>query len=86
MKWIEIKMRELGVSTHSGYQLTAFMDNTAMVTVHTAQRGDTTHVQHCITMAHAVASISSHGPRDGSSHTAQHVPACMYGQGELQGL
>ena len=40
MKWIEIKMRELGVSTHSGYKLTAFMDNTAMVTVHTAQRGD----------------------------------------------
>ncbi|CAL5223258.1 g5742 [Coccomyxa viridis] len=39
MKWIEIKMRELGVSTHSGYKLAAFMDNTAMVTVHTAQRG-----------------------------------------------
>ena len=39
MKWIEIKMRELGVSTHSSYKLTAFMDNTAMVTVHTAQRG-----------------------------------------------
>ncbi len=40
MKWIEIKMRELGVSTHSGYKLAAFMDNTAMVTVHTAQRGE----------------------------------------------
>ena len=39
MKWIEIKMRELGVSTHSGYRVTAFLDNTAMVTVHTAQRG-----------------------------------------------
>jgi len=39
MKWIEIKMRELGVSTHSGYKVTAFMDNTSMVTVHTAQRG-----------------------------------------------
>ena len=35
MKWIEIKMRELGVSTHSGYRVTAFLDNTAMVTVHT---------------------------------------------------
>ena len=39
MKWIEIKMRELRVSTHSDYKLTAFLDNTAMVTVHTAQRG-----------------------------------------------
>ncbi len=39
MKWIEIKMRELGVSTHSGYRVAAFLDNTAMVTVHTAQRG-----------------------------------------------
>ena len=39
MKWIEIKMRELGVSTHDGYKVTAFLDNTAMVTVHTAERG-----------------------------------------------
>ena len=39
MRWIEIKMRELGVSNHSDYKLTAFLDNTAMVTVHTAQRG-----------------------------------------------
>ena len=40
MKWIEVKMRELGVSTHSDYKVTAFMDHTAMVTVHTAERGD----------------------------------------------
>ena len=39
MKWIEIKMRELGVSTHDGYKVTAFLDNTAMVTVHSAERG-----------------------------------------------
>ena len=41
MKWIEIKMRELGVSTHDGYKVTAFLDNTAMVTVHSAERGMT---------------------------------------------
>ena len=39
MKWIEIKMRELGVSTHDGYKVTAFLDSTAMVTVHSAERG-----------------------------------------------
>ena len=41
MKWIEIKMRELGVSTHDSYKVTAFLDNTAMVTVHSAERGMT---------------------------------------------
>ena len=36
MKWIEIKMRELGVLTHDSYKVTAFLDNTAMLTVHNA--------------------------------------------------
>lgn len=40
MKWIEIKISELGVATHAGYKVAAFLDNTAMVTVHTAERGD----------------------------------------------
>lgn len=39
MKWIEIKMRELGVSTHSAYKLTALMDHKCMVTIHTARHG-----------------------------------------------
>ncbi|KAL4441219.1 hypothetical protein ABPG77_011456 [Micractinium sp. CCAP 211/92] len=33
MKWVEVKMRELGVSTHPDYKVTAFMDHTAMLTV-----------------------------------------------------
>ena len=83
MKWIEIKMRELGVSTHSGYKLTAFMDNTAMVTVHTAQRGN---CKSRITAAHPVVSKPSYGSRNGSSRTAHHVPASIYSMGELTGL
>lgn len=39
MKWIEVKMRELGVSTHPGYKLTAFMDHKCMVTIQTAKYG-----------------------------------------------
>ncbi|BDA47985.1 Ubiquitin-like domain-containing CTD phosphatase 1 [Coccomyxa sp. Obi] len=39
MKWIEVKMRELGVSTHPAYKLTAFMDHKCMVTIQTAKYG-----------------------------------------------
>ena len=39
MKWIEVKMRELGVSTHPAYKLTAFMDHKSMVTIQTAKHG-----------------------------------------------
>lgn len=39
MKWIEVKMRELGVSTHAAYKLTALMDHRCMVTIHTARHG-----------------------------------------------
>lgn len=33
MKWIDTKLREIGVSNHSEYKITACMDYTAMVTV-----------------------------------------------------
>ena len=39
MKWIEVKMRELGVSSHPDYKLTCFLDHKAMVTVKTERRG-----------------------------------------------
>ncbi|EIE27356.1 MGC81798 protein-like protein [Coccomyxa subellipsoidea C-169] len=39
MKWIEVKMRELGVSTNPAYKLTAFMDHKSMVTIQTAKYG-----------------------------------------------
>ena len=39
MKWIEVKMRELGVSTHPAYKLTAFMDHKCMVTIQTEKHG-----------------------------------------------
>lgn len=40
MKWIEVKMRELGVSTNPAYKLTAFMDHKSMVTIQTAKYGE----------------------------------------------
>jgi len=39
MKWIEVKMKELRLATHPDFQLTAYMDALAMVTVNTAKHG-----------------------------------------------
>ncbi|KAL4707049.1 hypothetical protein ACJJTC_014328 [Scirpophaga incertulas] len=39
MKWIEEKMRLLGVSTHSDYKIMFYLDYLAMITVHTAKYG-----------------------------------------------
>ncbi|PSC72065.1 Ubiquitin-like domain-containing CTD phosphatase [Micractinium conductrix] len=33
MKWVEVKMRELGVSVHPDYKVTAFIDHSCMLTV-----------------------------------------------------
>ena len=33
MKWIDVKLKELGVTSHPGYKITATMDYTSMVTV-----------------------------------------------------
>ncbi|CAJ0968362.1 unnamed protein product [Ranitomeya imitator] len=39
MKWIEAKMKELGVSTNENYKITFMLDSAAMITVHTPRRG-----------------------------------------------
>ena len=39
MKWVEVKMRELGVSSNSSYKITAFMDHLAMITVESPDHG-----------------------------------------------
>jgi ubiquitin-like domain-containing CTD phosphatase 1 len=39
MKWIEAKMKELGVSTNANYKITFMLDSAVMVTVHTPRRG-----------------------------------------------
>ncbi|XP_063086794.1 ubiquitin-like domain-containing CTD phosphatase 1 isoform X3 [Cavia porcellus] len=39
MKWIEAKMKELGVSTNANYKITFMLDSAAMITVHTPRRG-----------------------------------------------
>lgn len=39
MKWIEVKMKELGVSTHSQYKLCFMLDSSAMISVHTPKYG-----------------------------------------------
>ena len=35
MKWVEVKMRELGVLGHADYKITMLMDHGAMITVNT---------------------------------------------------
>ncbi|KAK9830125.1 hypothetical protein WJX72_009902 [[Myrmecia] bisecta] len=39
MKWVEVKMRELGVTTHPDYKISFMLDNRAMITVKTAKYG-----------------------------------------------
>uniref|UniRef100_T1J0Y6 Ubiquitin-like domain-containing CTD phosphatase 1 n=1 Tax=Strigamia maritima TaxID=126957 RepID=T1J0Y6_STRMM len=39
MKWIEVKMRELGVATHSDYKILFYLDSAAMISIHTAKYG-----------------------------------------------
>ncbi|KAM5172127.1 ubiquitin-like domain-containing CTD phosphatase 1 isoform 2-T2 [Mantella aurantiaca] len=39
MKWIEAKMKELGVSTNANYKITFMLDSAAMITVHSHRRG-----------------------------------------------
>lgn len=39
MKWIEEKMRLLGVSTHQDYKVLFYLDYLAMITVHTTKYG-----------------------------------------------
>ncbi len=86
MKWIEIKMRELGVSTHSGYKLTAFMDNTAMVTVHTAQRGEPTFLVPPVLLLSQCTSFSQQAFAAQNLYlcTCYIVPACSCGTGGLE--
>ncbi|KAF5835203.1 hypothetical protein DUNSADRAFT_7746 [Dunaliella salina] len=39
MKWIEVKMQELGMATHPDYKLMCYLDCTSMVTVNTEKYG-----------------------------------------------
>ncbi|CAI9733265.1 ubiquitin-like domain-containing CTD phosphatase 1 [Octopus vulgaris] len=39
MKWIEIKMKELGVTSHVNYRITFMLDYMAMISVHTPKYG-----------------------------------------------
>ncbi len=39
MKWIEEKMRLLGVSSHPAYRITFYLDIHAMISVHTPRYG-----------------------------------------------
>ena len=39
MKWIEVKMKELGVTTNPNYKLCFMLDSLAMISVHTPKYG-----------------------------------------------
>lgn len=39
MKWIKVKMKELGVETNPNYKITFYVDSLAMITVHTQKYG-----------------------------------------------
>lgn len=39
MKWIEVKMRELGVTTNPNFKIAFFLDSSARISVHTEKYG-----------------------------------------------
>lgn len=39
MKWVELKMGQLGVLNNPNYKITALLDHLAMITVHSDSRG-----------------------------------------------
>lgn len=39
MRWVELKMKELGVLGHESYRITALVDSLAMISVHSPTRG-----------------------------------------------
>ena len=39
MKWVEVKMAELGVLTHPNYKITTLIDHGSMITVHSEKYG-----------------------------------------------
>lgn len=39
MKWVELKMGQLGVLDNPNYKITALLDHSAMITVHSEARG-----------------------------------------------
>ena len=39
MKWIKVKMEQLGVLDNPNYKITALLDHMAMITVQTSSRG-----------------------------------------------
>lgn len=39
MKWVEVKMKELGVTSHPNYKISFMLDSLAMISVHTPKYG-----------------------------------------------
>ena len=39
MKWIQVKMRQLGVTTNPDYKITFMLDSSAMICVHSPEYG-----------------------------------------------
>ena len=39
LKWIEVKMNEIGVSRHQDYKIVFYLDCAAMISVYTAEYG-----------------------------------------------
>ena len=39
MKWIQVKMRQLGVTSNPNYKITFMLDSSAMICVHSPEYG-----------------------------------------------
>ena len=58
MKWVEVKMQQLGVTNNPNYKITFMLDHKAMITVRTEKHGKQQHTQPC----HHAVQVSEHQP------------------------
>ena len=48
MKWVEVKMQQLGVTSNPNYKIAFMLDHNAMITVRTEKHGELEKSVHCV--------------------------------------
>lgn len=48
MKWVEVKMQQLGVTSNPNYKIAFMLDHKAMITVRTEKHGKLEKSVHCV--------------------------------------
>ena len=80
MKWVEVKMRELGCLDHPDYKLTAFMDHLSMLTLQHEKYGKQQRVEMCAcALCCRAAMLSGVGAAAAAAQRGSRAPASPAG-------